>query len=212
MRLYRYAIVYDTGSAPNYDPPYATLALCKPAIRRKAKEGDVVLAFCGATLGNEPHAVRWAGVVARRMTFAEYWGDSIFEAKKPSASVTPDNIYRPDEKGALVQVPNSVHGKEDVIRDTSGHHVLAFDPWWRFPSPSPVLPDEFEALRIYPPRQGHRVSEVDALTWDALRRWLEANVAPRAIETEDAGSSASPSCGPRKERLPAESSARRTRC
>jgi hypothetical protein len=49
MRVHRYVIATDAGSAPNYDPPAVTLAVCKPGIRKKAKVGDLVRAFarCG---------------------------------------------------------------------------------------------------------------------------------------------------------------------
>lgn len=191
MKLYRYVIVYDEGSAPNYDPPCATLAICKPAIRRRARPGDVVLAFTGVNLGEEPHAVRWAGVVAERMTFAEYWEDARFHCKKPHASPTPDNIYRPDAHGVLIQEPNPVHDERNVDRDTRGLNVLAFDQWWRFPPPSPVLLPRFNEFRVHNPRQGHRVSEIDGPKWAALSRWLDANVVGNAMENSRTGG-----CGP----------------
>ncbi len=191
MKLYRYVIVYDVGSAPNYDPPCATLAICKPAIRRTASPGDVVLAFTGSTLGTAPHAVRWAGVVAESMTFAAYWADHRFEAKKPHATPTPDNIYKPDMHGVLVQERNPVHDQRNIARDVGGRNVLAFDQWWHFPHQSPELPDEFEEFRIHNPRQGHRVSEIDGPKWAALSRWLDANVVGNAMENSRTGG-----CGP----------------
>jgi hypothetical protein len=45
MRVHTYVIATDAGSAPNYDPPFVTLAVCKPRIRRKADIGELVLAF-----------------------------------------------------------------------------------------------------------------------------------------------------------------------
>ncbi|MBK7522567.1 MAG: hypothetical protein IPI75_21070 [Gammaproteobacteria bacterium] len=39
MRVHTYVIAVDAGSAPNYDPPFVTLAVCKPRIRRKAEIG-----------------------------------------------------------------------------------------------------------------------------------------------------------------------------
>jgi hypothetical protein len=32
MKVWRYVLATDNGTAPNYDPPYLTLALCKPEI------------------------------------------------------------------------------------------------------------------------------------------------------------------------------------
>lgn len=78
MKLHTYVIATDAGSAPNYDPPFTTLAVCKPRIRKKALVGDVVLAFAGKTLNHNPHVVCWAGQVHDKLTFAEYWNDSRF--------------------------------------------------------------------------------------------------------------------------------------
>ena len=50
MRVHTYVIATDAGSAPNYDPPAVTLAVCKPGIRKKAKVGDLVRGFAGAAV------------------------------------------------------------------------------------------------------------------------------------------------------------------
>jgi hypothetical protein len=172
MRIFTYVQVNDGGAAPNYDPPAVTLAVCKPRIRMKAEPGDVVLGFAGRPLGPNPHGVRWAGVVAEKLSFAEYWNDSRFRGKKPNRSATPDNIYRPLE-GELVQVPNRTHGPRDIARDTGGRFVLAFDPFWRFGDAAPILPERF-GLRIIIGRRGHRVTELSPRRWRELRAWLDA--------------------------------------
>src|SRR6266852_7459904 len=41
--LWSYCLRYDDGAAPNPYWGVCTLAICKPAIRRKAKEGDWVV-------------------------------------------------------------------------------------------------------------------------------------------------------------------------
>ncbi|WP_422613519.1 hypothetical protein [Pseudomonas knackmussii] len=65
MRVHTYVIATDAGSAPNYDPPAVTLAVCKPRIRKKAKVGDLVLAFAGSTVNPlSGHSVVWAGIVS----------------------------------------------------------------------------------------------------------------------------------------------------
>src|SRR4051812_614357 len=95
VRVWRYVIRNDDGSAPNYDPPFGTLAICKPKIRKGANPGDLVLAFAGRELGRDPHRVVWAGRVIEKLTLEEYWADVRFQCKKPNASHVPDNIYRP---------------------------------------------------------------------------------------------------------------------
>ena len=106
MKVRAYVITTDAGSAPNYDPPCTTLAVCKPRIRQTAALGDLVLAYAGSNVNpHEPHTVIWAGVVSEKLTFAEYWNDQRFQTKKPDRSPTPDNFYRPVD-GGLLQVPN----------------------------------------------------------------------------------------------------------
>ena len=44
-RIYIYKMTVDDGGAPCVRDDVLTLAICKPAIRRKAKRGDIILAF-----------------------------------------------------------------------------------------------------------------------------------------------------------------------
>jgi len=90
MRVHTYVIATDAGSAPNYDPPAVTLAVCKPGIRKKAKVGDLVLAFAGAVVNpTSRHSVVWAGIVSEVLTFTEYWNDRRFTSKKPDCTDVP---------------------------------------------------------------------------------------------------------------------------
>jgi hypothetical protein len=173
MRLHTYVIAVDAGSAPNYDAPHTTLAVCKPRIRQKAEVGDVVLAFTGRTVSREPHAVCWAGLVREKLTFAEYWKDPRFKGKKPDRSETPDNFYRPVADGTYLQVENPVHGPDSVARDLGGYYILVCEPAWRFGASGPVLPSEF-GYRISPSaRRGERVHGLSASGWHELRAWLD---------------------------------------
>src|SRR5687768_240801 len=119
MIVWTYVITYDENTAPNFEPPAATLTVCKPDIRRLADQGHLVLAFNGKRLHPEPHSVRCAGIVSEVIPLARYWHDSRFKEKKPGNSLTPDNIYRPAAR-RLVQVPNSTHGQDSVRRDVGG--------------------------------------------------------------------------------------------
>lgn len=175
MRVYTYVIVVDRGSAPNYDAPFVTLAVCKPRIRRSARVGDLVLAFTGKSLGPEPHAVRWAGVVSEKLSFAEYWRDERFQGKKPGQSAAPDNIYRPGP-GGLVQVPNSTHDQSNVARDLVGEDVLIFDRAWRFDGVVALLPREL-GLRM-DSRRGHRVFDLSPAQAKRLLSWLDREAPP----------------------------------
>lgn len=173
MRIHTYVIAVDAGSAPNYDPPFVTLTVCKPRIRKKAAIGDCVLAFAGVDVNpSDPHTVVWAGIVAEVIPLADYWNDSRFSDKKPRRTTLPDNFYRPTPDG-FVQVPNPVHGADSMPRDISGVNSLVFDPAWRFGAYGPRLPTEF-GLRMVGGRRGERLSELSAQEWKRLRAWLDA--------------------------------------
>ncbi len=170
MKVFSYVIVNDDGSAPNYDAPMTTLAICKPKIRLYAQPGDLVIAFAGQTLGPEPHAVRWAGVVTEKMTFAEYWNAPRFVAKRPGKSERPDNIYKPSGT-TYEQVNNPSHTAKNISRDLGGAFVLAFETAWRFGPVVEILPEEF-GLRLSGARRGHRVCPISAVEWGSLKKWL----------------------------------------
>lgn len=196
MRIHTYVIAIDAGSAPNYDPPFVTLTVCKPKIRRKATVGDCVLAFAGVSVNrSDPHSVVWAGVVSEIIPLADYWNDSRFAGKKPVRTSRPDNFYRPTRNG-LVQVPNPVHGEDSMPRDISGINALVFGPSWRFGAYGPRLPAEF-GLRIFGGRRGERISELSPDEWKALRSWLDAQT-PGVAQKEPRGRS----CAPQKRSSP----------
>lgn len=174
MRVHTYVIATDAGSAPNYDRPLVTLAVCKPRIRKKAEIGELVLAFAGKQVNSsEPHSVVWAGVIAEKLSFADYWHDRRFAGKKPDKSEHPDNFYRP-VNGELIWVQNNVHGPEASGHDTSGKFVLGFFPAWRFGAYGPLMPKEF-GLRMENGRRGERLSELSDAEWRRLKAWLDGN-------------------------------------
>jgi Nucleotide modification associated domain 2 len=178
MKVYSYVIVVDDGGAPNFERPFATLAICKPKIRLKAEPGDLVLSFTGRSLWSEPDAVRWAGVVEERLTFGDYWNDKRFANKKPGAAKTkPDNIYYPEGQ-KMLKIENEKHGPKNARTDLSGRYVLVFDPYWKlnYRSREAILPEKF-GLRIVGQRQGHRVTAISKEEWRELKKWL--NHAPR---------------------------------
>jgi len=173
MDLYCYVIASDAGIAPNYEPPFTTLAICKPRIRKKAVEGDALLAFTGAHLSSEPHAIRWAGVVKKKLTFAEYWNEPKFAGKRPGATELPDNIYLPRDGGySFEQIPNKSHGHDRKLSDLSGGYVLVLDPVWRFHGSGPILPARFGYRMHLTGRRNHRRHELTPSAWGQLKTWL----------------------------------------
>ena len=181
MRVWRYVIAVDNGGAPNFEPPMTTLTVCKPRIRQQARRGDLVIAFNGAALNrDEPHSVRWAGVVSEVIPLADYWWDVRFRGKRPGQhggerrGGRPDNIYCPTADGRLERVENETHEQGATGRDTGGVNALVLERPWRFGSAVAVLPARF-GLRIVGGRRGHRRSEIDESTWRELEEWLDEN-------------------------------------
>lgn len=206
MRVHTYVIATDAGSAPNYEPPIVTLAVCKPRIRKKATVGEVVIAFAGHGVNPaEPHGVVWAGIVGEKLTFAEYWRDKRFRGKRPDKSEHPDNFYRPVE-GGLLWVENPVHGSEATEKDTGGQYVLVFSKSWIFREYGPVMPAEF-GLRMQHGRRGERVSDLSEAQWKRLQAWLERQP---SVSTTDARSTKR--CSPNYERSVRVASQRRGHC
>lgn len=190
MIVRTYVLTTDAGSAPNFEAPLTTLAICKPRLRRAAQPGDVVLAFNGATVrtatGNRrfaPDTVRWAGVVSETLSFAEYWNDRRFIGKRPGRSTRPDNLYRATPAG-LVQEPNQMHGATDADRDLGGLNVLVLARSWYFADSAPDLPRAF-GLHQHA-RRSEPMYHLHPTIGAALLGWLDAQPVFHAVASDEA--------------------------
>lgn len=173
MRVWSYVITTDRGSAPNFEAPAVTLTVCKPRIRRSARVGDLVLAFNGKQLSQNPHSLRWAGVVTEVVPLEQYWADVRFRGKRPDRSAVPDNIYRLD--GATWhQVPNTTHAEGNVATDLSGRNALVFGEAWYFGDTQPELPEVFDLRVPMNQRRNEPLREISNDEWRALQEWLRA--------------------------------------
>lgn len=182
--IYRYIVRHDAGTAPNPSDGWCTLAICKPRIRKAAQVGDWVIGFRSLNLGgvrsNFGH-VLYAMQVAESLSFSEYWHDRRFASRRPSRlNRTPDNFYRPvrDAYGnqRLKWVPNHVHCREALDKDTSGKCVLIARKFWYFGDQSinedKRLPEQL--LCLAPTTQGHVVHKnrfPDDI--ERFERWIE---------------------------------------
>lgn len=126
MRIYSYAIPYDSGFAPNPFWGYCTLATCKPRIRRTAKEGDWVIGTGSVrNVGNE--RLVYAMRVTEVIPLEDYWVDKRFEKKKPGKGkkrLVADNIYYRDKKGNVRQYFPSKHSYPDKENLETKEHDL----------------------------------------------------------------------------------------
>lgn len=185
MNLWRYVIQHDHGTAPNYTPPYVTLAICKPQIRKSAEPGDLIIAFSGQKLSHrnrmvhDPHNVVWAGIVSEKLSFGEYWSDTRFSDKKAGGSSDwPDNIYEP--RGiAYRQIPNNgSHGPDNERRDLSGRYALILSTAWHFFPREHSMPAELGWCWVGPYRRNHRRDLISPRERDSLIEWLSNGPTP----------------------------------
>ena len=161
-RLFSYIVAWDAGLAPNPYWDYCTLAVCKPKIRKSAKEGDWIVGISPRETGY--HLV-YAMKVMETLSFDEYFQDGKFELKKPNMkSSNPkilmgDNFYEPGEEGSFIQLPSShthYDGSENTQhkqRDLSGEKVLAAMKYYYFGVEGPTLPTNLSYLEV---GRGHR--------------------------------------------------------
>lgn len=170
QRLFTYKVMFDGGTAPNPFGGVCTLAICKPAIRRVAKKGDLIV---GLAPGNEGRIVycmqvtdkkSWKDYIvlctsnAASNQYFEYAGLS---HKVPKSETDQgDCIWRNADLYEEVRPSHSQHaGEDDFQHDVkNGESVLLSTKFWYFGSGNQFdvrLPDD---LRQIIPGRGHRSS------------------------------------------------------
>ena len=141
--VFVYTVKWDSGFAPNPFHGVCTLATCKPAIRKIAEHGDIVIGK--AKVPNATRAV-FVMEVNRIMTFDEYWHDPDLECKKPRCDADPiyacgDNIYHRSPDGNWVQAC-SYHDCNDIAHDTEKtDRVLVSRNFTYFGAEGPNVPE-----------------------------------------------------------------------
>jgi hypothetical protein len=182
MKVWTYIMGADTGDAPNFEAPVATLALCRPRVRRRARRGDFVLAFSGRKLDpSRPKSVCWAGMISEVVPLRDYWNDPRFQGKKPGRARSPDNIYRAGATGGLEQVGERRSAAE-TARDIMGANALILTSAWHFGQAAVTLPHAFDILHMSAGRRGQRYVEIDNVMLTNLTRWLDEHAPVPALD------------------------------
>jgi hypothetical protein len=181
--LFTYIVARDFGFAPNPFHNVCTLATCKPAIRKAAQPGDIVLGKASTRGGRAPEGcVVYAMRVGETLAFDDYWRDPRFAAKRPRLNGSRkqrhgDNIYHRDEHGNFVQADShhswegGVVNEEHLRNDTSVDRVLIgseFVYWGRNPTPMP--PELVPIIGRKGVRQKHHFSDEER---DLAVSWIE---------------------------------------
>lgn len=179
MKLYIYCLRHDDGAAPNPYGGVCTLAICKPAIRRTAEEGDWVVGH-GRTDRNGPDlskSIVYAMKVTSKMTLEEYdelcqdmyplkipdWDSGVFER------MVGDCIY--DYSGRSPRLRKGVHSRANRERDLSGKNVLLSNHFYYFGERAIAVPKHLHELLH--PNQGHKVKKNDHLR-EPFVQWIES--------------------------------------
>jgi hypothetical protein len=179
VTLYSYCLRYDAGAAPNPFWRICTLVICKPAIRRAAKEGDWVvgLGSSASIIGDISGQVLYAMCVTRRMSMREYddycrqalpekipdWGSNDFRRR------VGDCIY----DFSCPEWPilrRGVHDERNRETDLGGKNALLSERFYYFgdhPQPLPPL-----LLPIVHRTQGHK-SRANAEYAKSFVAWID---------------------------------------
>lgn len=174
-RLFSYTIPCDDGAAPNPFGGICTLAICKPAIRRVAQEGDWVVGLGSrrAPSGDLGGHVVYAMEVTKIFTLQEYdqWAriarpDRIPDLDCPTPSRWLGDCIYDYSSGAPVQ-RRGVHNPQNMETDLGGKNALVSENFWYFGKNAIPLEEPLRA--ICHQTQGHRST--------ANQRFLEQFVA-----------------------------------
>lgn len=182
-RLFTYTIPVDDGAAPNPFRGMCSLAICKPGIRRVAKEGDWIagLGSVNAPRGKLSGCLVYAMRVEEVLSLEEYdrhaparWPHRIPNLNSADLSERLGDCIYDYSSGAPRQRP-SVHGKKNIETDLSGKNVLISRDFYYFGSRAVELPKNLRS--ICHQTQGHR-SDSNASYFDAFVTWLRRDFAP----------------------------------
>lgn len=168
-RLFTYKVAHDGGSAPNPYHGVCTLAICKPAIRRVAKFGDVIV---GLACTPDDRRLVYCMVVDHALPWAEYIRACAGTGEMPhgidapslkkkvphSASDPGDCIWTVADRFEDAKESSSGHdGIEDWARDVgNGLNVLLSRRFWYFGRGDQYVIRLGEELADLVPGRGHR--------------------------------------------------------
>jgi hypothetical protein len=162
-RLFTYTIPIDDGAAPNPFGGLCTLAICKPGIRRVAKEGDWIagLGSRKAPSGDLSNRLVYAMRIEEVLTLQEYDRQALtrWPQRIPNVHSTElwerlgDCIYD-FSNGKPLQPRPSVHGPLNVKTDLSGENVLISRYFYYWGSKAIELPQCL--MQICHQTQGHK--------------------------------------------------------
>lgn len=169
--IYSYVLRFDDGAAPNPFWGLCTLTICKPVIRRNAKEGDWVIGTGSKNAklkDSKTHDLSRGIVYAMKITDIKLLSDY----DKFCMSFQPDKIpkWRADDwrlrvgdciynysTRSVPSIRKSVHNERNRKRDLSGINSLISNHFYYFGSDVKIIPEKLKNL--IKKNQGHKKIE-----------------------------------------------------
>ncbi len=171
-KIYVYKLTTDNGGAPCMQGNLLSLAICKPMIRKKAKEGSLIFGFGAKNYGER---LIYIARVTKKLSSGDYYQKQEYRQRR-------DCIYRAvDGKAKLRRSvrfhSNGMELKKDVGEYFENAHVLLSDDFRYFGGAgSDDYKADFPAIKYLIENlwQGHRVNHEPKLFEELLR--LKARV------------------------------------
>jgi len=177
-RLYTYTIPIDDGAAPNPFRNMMSLAICKPDIRRTAREGDWVAglgskdAHSGNLSGRLVYAMRVEEILSLRgydLNASARWPHRIPNVNSGDLSERLGDCIYDYSGGSTPTQRSSVHGPKNIQTDLSGRNVLISRDFYYFGNRAIPLPEHL--LPICHQTQGHK-SQLNDPYVDSFVKWI----------------------------------------
>ncbi|MHA1335979.1 MAG: hypothetical protein ACTSPW_09525 [Promethearchaeota archaeon] len=176
--LYSYIVKHDRGAAPNPFYGICTLVICKPVIRRTAKEGDWIVGFGSknSSLGDFSGKVIYAMKITKKISMEEYYlyCKNNYPEKIPDFSSGDyrrkmgDCIYEFSNNGKPILL-KSIHTEKNMNADLGGKYALISNDFYYFGKNAEQIPEKLQP--IIPKGRGHK-SKSNAIYVNDFIDWI----------------------------------------
>ncbi|WP_284653513.1 hypothetical protein [Flavobacterium terrisoli] len=182
-KIYSYVLRFDDGAAPNPFWEVCTLAICKPAIRRKAEPGSWVIGT-GSKYSkcNDGNTYDFSGMLVYAMKIEDSLSLKKYDehcqthlpAKIPDKRSLDWRLHLGDSiydysKGLEPSQRKGKHNLNDQPRDLSGKNVLLSKHFYYFGENPILLPQQFQ--RFVKKNQGHKIIRYQFLVAE-FEKWI----------------------------------------
>jgi hypothetical protein len=112
-RIYFYKLTADNGGAPCIRYGLLSLAICKPTIRKTAREGDLIFGFAANSLHRDNRLI-YVARVTKKLCGGVYYKNSRYSRRR-------DCIYQLSGMRFVWKKSSAYHGPEQINHDLGQH-------------------------------------------------------------------------------------------